>query len=384
MFSKRTSWRQEANRISELAGTMRRQGRTINDLTVSNPAECGIRYPENEILAAFQSKDILQYHPDPRGRLKARKAVVEYYSTSDTAVDPSNIFLQSSTSEGYGTVFKILCDPGDTVLMPRPSYPLFEFLAGLNDVCLEPYSLRYDGEWHIDFHSLRSAISERTRGIIVVNPNNPTGAFLKQRELDILNSLALERHLALIVDEVFIDYGFAEHKRASTAANTRALTFTLNGISKTLGLPQMKLGWIAVSGPDTAVREAVSRLEMVCDTFLSVNTPVQAALPELFRICKLVREEIRNRTQSNFRYLTKTLCPPLPFSVFSSEGGWYGLIGVPRIKSDEQWCLDLLEKNGVLVYPGYFFDIEEDGALVVSLIVKEEEFHEGVEAIKIV
>src|ERR1043165_3436598 len=257
MFSARTTWHQAPNRLSELIDRMRREGCPIIDLTASLPTSCGIEYPEAAILEAFHNPAILTYEPNPRGILSAREAVMRYYDVLGQKVDPDRIFLQASTSEAYATLFKILCNAGDSVLIPRPSYPLFEYLANINDVHAVTYPLSYDGEWHIDLTALHAAVTPTTRVLVIVNPNNPTGAFLKPHELDAINVLAREHDLALIVDEVFIDYPLGDKAAGrSTAGNADALTFTLNGISKTLALPQMKLGWTAVGGPVSAVTEA--------------------------------------------------------------------------------------------------------------------------------
>jgi aspartate/methionine/tyrosine aminotransferase len=262
--------------------------------------------------------------------------------------------------------------------VPKPSYPLFDYLAQINDVHLNQYPLRYDGEWHIDLEALFEAITPMTKAIVLIHPHNPTGMFLKKDEYEKIISIAGAHNLALIVDEVFLDYGFGEDDKRilSTACERRVLTFTMNGISKMLGLPQMKLGWIILGGPDKLLAEASHRLEIVCDTFLSVNTPVQEALRILMEAGDSVREQILSRTKSNFAVLSQLLnngkC-----SLLNCEGGWYGIIRVPRTKPDEEWCLELLGKHGVYVYPGYFFDFDEDGYLIVSLLTEENVFKEA-------
>lgn len=367
---------------------MRKSGRHILDLTVSNPTECGFIYPEKEILSSFENHLSMVYDPNPRGLLSARQSVSEYYQQKNITVDPSNIFLTTSTSEAYSIAFKLLCNPGDSVLVPKPSYPLFEYLAQINDVKLQHYNLRYDDEWCLDIESLNNLMIEnigKIKAIVIVNPHNPTGMFLKKDEYDAIKEFARQHSLALIVDEVFIDYAFEDDERriSSTANETEVLTFTLNGISKMIGLPQMKLGWLVVSGKSSVVSEAAARLEIICDTFLSVNTPVQVALPKLLTEEKNIQNQILNRVKSNYNTLltTHNSQPTSQSSPLLSEGGWYGIIRVPRTKSDEEWALQLLEKKGVYVYPGYFFDFQNEGYLVISLLVENSIFQKAVSGI---
>jgi aspartate/methionine/tyrosine aminotransferase len=378
MFSNRTNWQRKPNRLTELYNLIQESGRQILDLTKSNPTECGFNYPSKEILLAFNNPRLLHYQPDPQGIIPARKAVCRYYNGKGTDVSPHQVFLTASTSEAYSTVFKLLCNAGDDVLVPKPSYPLFDYLAQINDVHLNQYPLRYDGEWHIDLESLFEAITPMTKAIVLIHPHNPTGMFLKNQELDKLVAIAGSHNLALIVDEVFLDYGFEDlaGRVVSTASERRVLTFTMNGISKMVGLPQMKLGWIVLSGPDNLLAEASHRLEILCDTFLSVNTPVQEALRILLETGDPVQEQIQTRTKNNFAVLSQLLnngkC-----SLLNCEGGWYGIIRVPHTKPDEEWCLELLGKHGVYVYPGYFFDFDEEGYLIVSLLTEEGVFREA-------
>ena len=381
MFSSRTNWQRKPNRLTELYNLLRERGEQVIDLTVSNPTECGFTYPSNELLSALSKPGSLHYEPDPQGSIPARKAVCKYYRSRDIDLSPHQVFLTASTSEAYATIFKLLCNAEEEVLVPQPSYPLFEFLAQINDVRLNSYPLRYDGVWHIDFDSLVQAITPATKAIILIHPHNPTGMFLKKYEHEKLVEIAQKNNLSLIVDEVFLEYGFSDYaeKFNSTASERRVLTFTLNGISKMIGMPQMKLGWIVLSGPDTALTEASHRLEMLCDTFLSVNTPVQSALPVLLQAGEAVREQIVDRIKANFAILTGHLNNGGQCSVLNCEGGWYGIIRVPRIKTDEEWCLELLKQKHVYCYPGYFFDFEEEGYLIVSLLVDEKRFNEGIQ-----
>jgi aspartate/methionine/tyrosine aminotransferase len=376
-FSVRTNWEREHNRLTALLEKKRAAGEKVIDLTVSNPTACGIEYPAEEILAAISMAEALNYNPGPRGILSAREAVAQYYMKRQggRVVDPSDIFLTASTSEGYSHLFKLLCNAGDEVLVPSPSYPLFDFLAQVNDVSVKQYKLTYDGEWQIRIDSLRESITSRTRAIVLINPHNPTGMFVKPDEMAQLTEIAEKHSLAIITDEVFAEFGFGTQ---SVLQPERVLSFTLNGISKMIGLPQMKLGWIVVEGPTALREEACARLEILCDTFLLVNTPVQLALPELLRIGMVTRDSILKRTHANYEHLKSLGGKNSVCSLLNSEAGWYGILRVPSIKSDEEWCLELLETKGVYVYPGYFFDMEAGPYLLVSLLVEEVEFGVGV------
>jgi alanine-synthesizing transaminase len=378
-FSHRTNWHHQPNLLTKLLDSRRSAGKSILDLTVSNPTEAGILYPELEILSALAHPSSLHYQPEPGGLLSARQAIVQYYREKNISVDPSYIILTASTSEAYSMLFKLLCNSGDSVVAPRPSYPLFDYLAQLNDVSLQHYRLVYDSAWRIDIDSLRASLTPSTRAIVIINPHNPTGMFLKKDELAQIIEIARERNLTLIVDEVFMEYGFTdEPTRANSAAGTKeVLTFTLNGISKLLGLPQMKLGWFVASGSGATLQEAMARLEIIADTFLSVNIPAQVALPKLLNICEPVRSLILNRIRTNYHFLEDAL-KSSSCSVLSADSGWYGVLRIPRIKNDEAWALELLNHCGVYVFPGYFFDFEEEGCLVVSLLVEERIFQDGV------
>ena len=283
MFAKRTNWDLTPNRLSEALAAHRAAGKPLLDLTVSNPTECGFSYDSKAILEALSNPEALRYEPNPRGLESARRAVAEYYASRNEAVSVEDIFLTTSTSEVYSYAFRTLCDPGDEILIPSPSYPLFDFLAEIQDVKLVRYPLLYDHGWQIDFHALEQAITARTRAIIVVHPNNPTGHFAKPSEMTKLNALCGARELAIIADEVFLDFALNGNRAASFATNSSALTFTLSGLSKISGLPQMKAAWLIVSGPPNLKSEALGRLEMIADTYLSVNAPMQFALPALIR-----------------------------------------------------------------------------------------------------
>lgn len=372
MFSSRLKWTQPANPLSILREEKRRAGARVLDLTESNPTHAAIAYRGAEILAALADPNALRYDPSPRGMAAAREAVSRYYAQHGHDVPVSRILLTASTSEAYGYLFKLLCDPGDEVLAPRPSYPLFEFLAGLEGVTIRQYPLRYDGAWHVDFDALDRAVTPRTRAVVVVNPNNPTGSFLKREEAARLEQFAARNDLAILSDEVFSDYGFEpDPARAATlAGNTRALTFSMSGLSKIAGLPQMKLGWMVASGPEHEA--ALERLEWIADTYLSVSTPVQLALPKLLEMPPPIRE----RTAANLSALRGRV-EGSAVNVLNVEGGWYAILQVPRTRSEEEWVLGLLRDADVLVQPGFFYDFEMEAFLVVSLLTEPEVFEEG-------
>ena len=376
MFSGRLNWNLRPNRISAMLAEKRQAGSPVLDLTESNPTRVGLVYPQAEILAALADANALRYHPSPRGLDSAREAVAGYYRDRGTQVEREQVLLTASTSEAYAYLFKLLTNPGDEILAPRPSYPLFEFLAGLESVNIRQYPLRYDGVWHVDFDALKQSITPRTRGIVVVNPNNPTGSFLKRDELDVLDSLAAERRLAILSDEVFRDYGFGEEAdRVSTlAGERRALTFCMSGLSKIAGLPQMKLGWIVANGPRS--QEALDALELIADTYLSVSTPVQVALPRLLGLSSGILQQIRKRTDSNLARLRENIHGSAA-TLLRTEGGWYAVLQVPRTFTEEEWALKLLDESGVLVQPGFFFDFESEAFLVLSLLPEPATFAEG-------
>ncbi len=380
MFSKRTNWQRQSNRLSELLGKLRESGKPVYDLTNSNPTDCGINYPQQEILRALSNPESLRYHPEPHGLISARKAVSEYYHQKSVVVDASDIFLTASTSEAYSLIFKLLCNADESILVPNPSYPLFDYLAQVNDVVIQQYLLHYDHGWYIDVDSIKRGITSTTKAIVLVNPHNPTGMFLKKSEYNAIQELALQKNLALIVDEVFADYAYQDDpdRIISTAGNSKVLTFTMNGISKMIGLPQMKLGWVVVSGEETVRRETIERFEILCDTFLSVNTPVQVALPELLRIGVAIQGKILERVRNNYALLRREIGQNTFCSLLESEGSWYGIIRMPRTRSDEEWALHLLETTGVYLFPCYFFDFSDDAHLVVSLLVEEKSFHNAI------
>ncbi|MBI2687391.1 MAG: pyridoxal phosphate-dependent aminotransferase [Acidobacteria bacterium] len=360
-FSHRLDWSIATNRLAQALTLHRPQF----DLTASNPTNAGIDYPAG-LLNAFQDPRSLHYNPDPRGIESARAAL---------NLGPHTL-LAASTSEAYSWLFKLLCNPGDAILVPRPSYPLFEFLARLESVEVIQYSLRYAEGWWLDYDSLERQLTPNTRAILFVNPNNPTGNYLKIAELHRLAALCAGNNIALISDEVFADYPLTgDQTRATTLGdNGECLSFVLGGLSKTAGLPQMKAAWLTASGPGAG--EAAKRLELIADTYLSVATPVQYALPTLLKHGAKIREQIQDRTRANLGTLQNSHLRPLRV-----EGGWYAIIPTPRTRGEEEWAIHLLENERTLTQPGYFYDFESDGWLVLSLLTPEADFAAGIAAI---
>lgn len=379
MFSKRTDWKLTLNRFTEVQRELQAKGRELFDLTVSNPTRAGLSYDSDSILAALVNPAALDYDPSPKGLRSAREAVSAYYREQheEFGVDPESLILTTSTSEGYSYVFRLLCNPGDEILVAKPSYPLFEFLADLQDVKLVPYPLIYDHGWQIDFPSLYKAVNHRTRAVVVVHPNNPTGSFVSPAERDSLNKFCGEYGLSLIVDEVFLDYAHDGASRPSFAGNDQALTFTLSGLSKISGLPQMKLAWIATSGPSDQVNAALARLEVIADTYLSVNAPIQLALPSFLEQRKTLQPLLLDRLRENLEEIDRQLSHQGSCQRLAVEGGWYAVLRVPVTKSDEELAIDLLNETSVLVQPGHFYDFPQDGYLVVSLITPPDVLREG-------
>lgn len=381
MFSNRTGWALTPNRFTTVQRERQAAGVRVLDLTVSNPTRAGISYDVETILDSLRNAAAMGYDPQPKGLRSAREAVVAYYREDhDTALDPESVVLTTSTSEGYSYAFRLLCNAGDEVLVPKPSYPLFEFLADLQDVRLIPYPLLYDHGWQIDFHSLAQAVNERTRAIVLVHPNNPTGSFVSSAETSELNRFCAPRELALIVDEVFLDYSHASH-RESFISNEEALTFTVSGLSKISGLPQMKLAWIAVSGPNDKVKMAMGRLEVIADTYLSMNAPIQLAASVMLDQRKTVQPQLLDRVRANLQELDRQLETQKSCERLDVEGGWYAVLRVPVTRSDEDLAIELLRKASVLVHPGHFYDFSDDGYLIFSLITPPPDFREGIRRI---
>jgi alanine-synthesizing transaminase len=384
MFASRTNWRLESNRFAIALERHRRLGAPLFDLTNSNPTTCGFHYPEERIFSALNDRRALRYEPESQGLRQAREAIADYYRgragfcDTGASVDPTRIVITSGTSEAYTYIFRLLCEVGDEILVPSPSYPLFEYLAGLADVRQVHYPLIYEGGWQIDFRGLSAALTERSRAVMVVHPNNPTGSFVEREEAVRLAELCAHRDVAIIADEVFLDYADSTEAPRSFAFESPALTFTLSGLSKISLLPQMKLAWIVVSGPATLVAGAMQRLDVIADTYLSPSTPGQLALAEMLAMRGNLQLQMRQRLCSNLAVLDSLLPKRGSVERLTREGGWYAVLRVPAIASDEELAIKLLESCGVLVHPGHFFDFPRDGFLIVSLIAPEAEFREGV------
>jgi alanine-synthesizing transaminase len=378
MFSDRTNWKLTQNRLTEALEQVRSSGAPVLDLTISNPTRVGLRYDEPQILQSLASPLAMDYDPQPKGLLSARAAVADYYRAEHGVnLDSDRLLLTTSTSEGYSFVLRLLCNPGDELLVPKPSYPLFEFLADLQDVKLVPYPLIYDHGWQMDFPSLHSAVTKRTRGVVVVHPNNPTGSYVHPEEQKSLNRFCREHRLALIADEVFLDYAHDGEKRQSFAVNQEVLTFTLSGVSKISALPQMKVAWIAGSGPAADLKVAQARLEVIADTYLSMNAPIQWATPALLDQRKIAQPQLLDRVRGNLAELDRQLAAQKNCQRLNVDGGWYAVLRVPVTQTDEELAIDLLRRNSVLVHPGHFYDFASDGYLVLSLITPRPEFAEG-------
>jgi alanine-synthesizing transaminase len=382
LFSSRTNWDFRSSELFALLQEKRARKEEIIDLTEANPTRCGFKYDERSIREALAVPESLTYSPDPKGLSAARTAIAEFYRDQGISIDPDWVFLTSSTSEAYSYLFRLLCNVGDSVLLPKPSYPLFDYLCDLNDVTPAYYHLSYDGEWRLNTPNLGQELSRRTRALMIVHPNNPTGSFLKIPERENITAFASHRSLPLIIDEVFYSFPFSEDARraASFAGNKESLTFVLNGLSKLLGLPQLKLAWMVVSGPDAERDDAIKRLEVIADTYLSVGTPVQCALPSLLRHAATITDQIRSRIRSNYQHITEMVAGS-SLTVYHCEGGWNALLRLSGTLRDEQWALALLQEQNVLVHPGRLFDIEQGSCVVLSLLPDIEVVREGLRRI---
>ena len=388
MFARRTNWKLEENAYTRALRLHKESGKPVVDLTASNPTTCGFDYDLPAIVAALQSPASLHYNPEPKGLASARAAVVGYYARMAPAVhvDPENLILTTGTSEAYSFLFRLLCEPGDEIVMAQPSYPLFEFLATIQDVRLRPFPLFYDYGWQIDFHALRQAITSHTRAILLVHPNNPTGHFIRCEEADQLQAICAERKLALVVDEVFLDYRLPDASNRSPACGSfasknRALTFILSGLSKVAALPQMKVAWIAASGPDALVREALARLEIISDTFLSLSAPLQYALPALLAQRARMQPQLLRRVGTNLQRLDESLARQKLVSRLEIEGGWYAVLRIPAVQSDEDFAIRLLQRHGVLIQPGHFYEFPQEGYLIASLLTPGGDFEKGISGV---
>ncbi|MFH2220237.1 MAG: pyridoxal phosphate-dependent aminotransferase [Pseudomonadota bacterium] len=382
MFSDRSNWDLGPNSLSVLLQDKKSGGETILDLTESNPTRIGLDYNSEEILAALAQPQSMVYEPDPRGLMQAREAVAEYYRDGGELVELDSIFLTASTSEAYSILFKLLGNPGDEILVPRPGYPLLSYLACFEGLHAFSYPLRYDDRkgWSIDMDILQSLINPNTRAIVLVNPNNPTGSYVNRKELAELGAVCRENELALIVDEVFSDFNAAEKPdRVRTVVNhSNALTFVLNGLSKMAGLPQVKLGWIVVNGNPDLSKAALSRLEMMLDFYLSAATPVQHAANRLLHQRKVIQRQMFSRIDSNSRFLEDELIKTSNIRLLIREGGWYAVIEISDEVSDEDRVLQLVDQDNTLVHPGYFYEFHREGFLIVSLLTPAEIFRNGI------
>ena len=368
MFSSRLPGRLTPNALGEAVAHAKRTNRVLLDLTETNPTKVGLSYPP-DIRSSLADPAGALYEPDPRGMRAARQVVAAEYARAAVRVDPDHIVLAPSTSDAYGWLFKLLCDPGDAVLVPQPSYPLFELLTGLEGVQAQGYRLEYSGAWWIDRESLEHAIGPRTRAVLVVAPNNPTGSCVRAEDHDWLVALSAARGIAIIADEVFAEYPLALREDARRMAGERdALVFALGGLSKSAGLPHLKLAWIAASGPDDLVAAALDRLDVIADTYLSVSTPVQVALPTLVAAGRRVRASITERIARNLAHVRSALAAHPAVTLLEPEGGWSAVLRVPAIESEDDLVLRILRDDDVVVHPGYFFDFAEEAYLVVSLL----------------
>ncbi len=378
-YSQRLSWSFLSNSLAKLLQDKREAGVLLLDLTVSNPTDVFADYPHGAIARAYAEVSDFNYHPSASGLEEAKIAITEYYANSGIAIPPSQLLLTASTSEAYALLFKLFCNPEDEVLIPRPSYPLFEYLAAFDCVRTVAYRLLYDGSWFIDFADLRERVTQRTRAIVVVNPNNPTGSFLGSSDAGQLISLADQWKLPLICDEVFSDYSLAHSADRVTTfiGHDSVLSFSLNGLSKVAGMPQMKLGWIAINGPAEEREIARQRLELVLDTYLSVSTPVQRVLPKLLSIGAEIQQQIGHRTKHNWQALRHVLRDSSAHPLHT-EAGWSAIIQLPGTLPEETWINRLINEQGVVVQPGYFFDMASEPYVVVSLITPPDIFLEGI------
>lgn len=384
-FSRRTDWNLEKTAYAAALEHVHAGGEPVFDLTASNPTTCGFQYDDADILCALSRPECLEYEPNPRGLLVARTAVAEYYTEAASAqVAAEQVFLTTSTSEAYSYLFRLHCDPGAEILIAQPSYPLFEFLADLDDVRLVLYPLFYDHGWHLDIAVLSARITPKTRAIVVVHPNNPTGHFTSLAERELLEQICQEHGLALIVDEVFLDYaldlsGMRTPLQASFSSGEHpVLTYLLSGLSKIAGLPQMKAAWIAVFGPKPLLEAATARLEVIADTFLSMNAPVQHAMPSMLRNRRDIQQQILLRVRENLATLDQQLIASPSISRLEVQGGWYVVLRAPALMSGEALAIRCMEQERVIMHPGYFYGFDGDGWIVLSLLPPAAEFAEGV------
>lgn len=375
-FSQRLPAATPPNALTRAVEALRARGTRFIDLTESNPTRVGLPYPP-DVLAGLADPRALVYEPDPFGLPAARAAVAGEYQRRGAPVEADHIVLTASTSEAYTWIFKVLCDPGDAVLVPRPSYPLFEHLTGIEGVRAIPYDLEYHGRWTIDFTSIERARS-RIRAVVVVSPNNPTGSCVSASEIDRLTAICRTREWAIVADEVFVDYPLGPAAgRTDLAASAGVLTFTLGGASKSIGLPQVKLGWMVVGGPRADRDAALGVLGFVADAFLSVGTPVQVAAPALLRHGAAIRQAIHARLHTNVEAARRLVREFPACELLTIEAGWSAVVRVPSTRGEERLVVDLLTDAGVLAFPGYYFDFPREAYLVVSLLCSQDDFSAG-------
>ncbi|NUN12884.1 MAG: pyridoxal phosphate-dependent aminotransferase [Myxococcales bacterium] len=381
MFSKRTNWDFAENNWSRLVTECKTNRKDYIDLTLSNPTVAGLSYPVESITKALIPPQPMRYRPTPAGLLPARQAVAEFYHERGVAVETDHILLTASTSEAYSHLLRLLCDPGDEVLAPAPCYPLIAYLAQVDAVNVRYYSLTYDGDWTIDWCSLTDGLRPQTKAVVVVSPNNPTGNYLNAVDREKLISFADEHGLAIIVDEVFADYATVEMPRKTRYVrfDNARLCFGLHGLSKAIGLPQLKLSWIRIGGQISLVREAKQRLEMVLDTYLSVASPIQEGVPILLRAGQSIQEQIHKRITYNLAQVSRLSKTGAPWTPLCVQGGWTQPIRLPSILEDEQWACSLLVQDGCCVQPGYFYDFAIPSVIVISLLVDEATFADGLQ-----
>lgn len=381
-FSARTGWDLEVTEWARLLAQLRRHPAAgsprLLDLTASNPTRCGFDYPAEPMLAPLATSSSLLYDPDPKGMLSAREAVAKYYAEHGASIAPDQLLLTSSSSEAYSFLFRLLADPGDEILIAQPSYPLLDFLAQIDDVELKPYPLLYDHGWQIDWTALEAAIGPRTRAIVLVHPNNPTGHLTQDTDRTALEALCRGKGLALVVDEVFLDYGLTTMGRSFVSGEHPALTFVISGVSKVVGLPQMKVSWIACPSKSSPAAEARERLEVVADTFLPVSTPVALALPAWLGLRAGIEQQILNRLQRNLASLDRQIAHQAMVTRLKVEAGWYAVLRVPALDKGEVAACKLLDQRSVAVHAGEFFGFPESGWVVVSLLPAEETFTAGI------
>lgn len=383
MLSRRTRWDATRNAFAMAREAALARGRELLDLTVSNPTLAGIAYPSEELADILARAARVPYRPDPVGIFAAREALAAELSTMDDPVDPDHLVLTASTSEAYAWLFKLLANPDDEIVTHTPSYPLLDHLADLESVRIRRFPLHFHaGRWEVETSSVAAALGERTRAVVMIHPNNPTGSFVGAKAQLELAPLLADREVPLIADEVFFDYPFEGATRPPSLASLRDVpTFVLGGLSKSAGLPHWKLGWIRLAGPPDRVAEAKSGLELIADTFLSVSTPVQAALPEVLAVGRGIRDSIRRRTAENLATLSSEARRSPAIELLPADGGWTAVLRLPLLGSEEEMAIEFLERDGVVVQPGWLFDFAMEGFFVVSLITEPEVFAEGVQRV---